>query len=802
MTPLEAARDLIHRGFNPVPVDFRDKKPTLGAGWQYVVITEANVDQYFNGKSTNIGVQLGAASRGLCDVDLDCVEGIKIAPYILPRTGAIFGRATARNSHYLYITQLEASVDTATINFDDPLAIREKRRDGRLVELRIGGHGRAAQTVVPPSIHKDTGESIRWEVNGDPLVIDGEELRGCVTKVAAYSLLARFWPETGSGCHEAAKIVGGFLSRLGLTALMIRTHVEAITKASASAARWKELARTAEDAAEAHATGRHAFGLTALRETFGPEIANRIAEWLGYQGDPGDSSAQQQHQQQNKQQHQQREPIFTWDDPDVSVLEDRRGELPDFPLHCLSEGWQRWACETAHGTGTTPAHVMMPLIAISSGLIGVARKVEASRSWRQPMALWTAMVGASGSGKSPGISATTRALTQIDGIRKPKFDEAKRAHEERQDVAKSVLKAWKKALDEANKKGEERPRKPKDAIVPGPFIMPRLWVSDVTIERAAQLLQARPAGLVYIADELAGLFANMSRYTDGEDRAFWLQAWNGDAFRQERVGRPPVSIDYLTVSIVGGFQPDKLAAAFGTDMDGLYARMLFAWPDEPPYRELTDEVAEVEPAIVNALVRIVRLGDADEDGTFAPRAIPLQDLARDVLEKLRKRVADGKGDLDGRERDWWSKVPAHVVRLAGTLQMLDWALVPDLEVELARGEPDEIDAQHMAAAVRLVMDYFWPHARAALRQIDQAKHHTDALRVLRWIRRFGAQVVTREEVRARALSRALNADETHELLMQLVRAGWLRVVVPQPGPQGGRPAIRWEVNPKLKDARL
>ena len=39
----------------------------------------------------------------------------------------------------------------------------------------------------------------------------------------------------------------------------------------------------------------------------------------------------------------------------------------------------------------------------------------------------------------------------------------------------------------------------------------------------------------------------------------------------------------------------------------MYARVLFAWPHDPPYRPLTNEVAEVEPEIVNALSRIIDL---------------------------------------------------------------------------------------------------------------------------------------------------------------------------------------------------
>ena len=54
----------------------------------------------------------------------------------------------------------------------------------------------------------------------------------------------------------------------------------------------------------------------------------------------------------------------------------------------------------------------------------------------------------------------------------------------------------------------------------------------------------------------------------------------------------------------------------------MYARILFAWPDEPAYKPLTDEIAEIEPQIINALCRLIDLDDG-EDGNFAGRSIPL-----------------------------------------------------------------------------------------------------------------------------------------------------------------------------------
>ena len=98
------------------------------------------------------------------------------------------------------------------------------------------------------------------------------------------------------------------------------------------------------------------------------------------------------------------------------------------------------------------------------------------------------------------------------------------------------------------------------------------------------------------------------------------------------------------------------------------------------------------------------------------------------------------------------------------------------------------------AAVRLVRDYFWPHARAALRQIGLTERHANARRVLRWLQANNRDQVSREDVRREALARHLDAEETQKVIDALERAGWLKKIRIE---TAGRAKYRWHVNPKL-----
>jgi hypothetical protein len=175
MNSLEAATIYISRGFAPVPIPARKKGP-LVKNWQELRIVEGEVCQHFK-PAQNIGIILGAASRGLVDIDLDCPEALKFAPEILPQTGATFGRASKPIAHALYkIIGL-----APTRKFVDPV-------DGSMiVELRGDG---GLQTIFPPSVHP-SGESVTWRHDGEPATVEYDDLLRDVKRLAARVVVER-----------------------------------------------------------------------------------------------------------------------------------------------------------------------------------------------------------------------------------------------------------------------------------------------------------------------------------------------------------------------------------------------------------------------------------------------------------------------------------------------------------------------------------------------------------------------------------------------------------------------------------
>jgi len=284
---LTTARAFLKRGWKPVPVPHREKRP-IGDRWQKQQITTANVAQHFDGQCMNIGVQLGHASGGLTDVDLDCEEAILLAQDLLPATDAIFGRDSKPCSHWLYVTDLCDTEQKAVIRYSEPKVLAgDLNNPAVLVELRIGAGDKGAHTVAPGSMHPN-GEQISWEYEGEPAQVSGNHLKKRVGYLAAAALLVRHYPNAGSR-HEAALVLGGVLARmLEMDADDIKRFVSAIADVAGDE-EWEERGRSAAGAVDLLKRGQPTPGLPRMREVWGYEVADTVTAWLNIVGDHGAS---------------------------------------------------------------------------------------------------------------------------------------------------------------------------------------------------------------------------------------------------------------------------------------------------------------------------------------------------------------------------------------------------------------------------------------------------------------------------------------------------------------------------------
>jgi hypothetical protein len=273
--PLTIARNYLERGWNPIPVSRRTKKP-IGKEWQHRRLDGETVAKAFNRADMNVGVQSGPMSNGLTDVDLDCREAVAIGAMLLPESNNVFGCASKPRSHWLYSTNLADKIPRACLQFKDI--------DGTMMlELKIGGGGKGTQSVFPGSTHT-SGEAIAWDQDGQLATLEDDQLLRQVRRLAVAVMLARHWPEEGAR-HDAALTVGGLLARAGLnedaTALMLEAIATAAGDEQAA-----DRAQAGRDAVRQHDKGGDTRGLPKLVDIFGEKVASKVAEWLNYKWQP------------------------------------------------------------------------------------------------------------------------------------------------------------------------------------------------------------------------------------------------------------------------------------------------------------------------------------------------------------------------------------------------------------------------------------------------------------------------------------------------------------------------------------
>jgi Bifunctional DNA primase/polymerase, N-terminal len=273
MRVLDIALTCIAQGLAMLPVPHKMKKP-IGDDWQTLRITAVDAPLFFNGAG-NIGVLMGEPSGGLTDIDLDSIEAIRAAPYLLPQTAA-FGHSPSKpRSHYLYKSDLFATQTRAVIKFTS-----SDKRTG-ILEIRMGRRRVGRANNFPGSTHV-SGEAIQWEESGALSTIakvDGAELHKHCRRLAAAAEFAMFYPQEGRR-HGAAFVLGGLLARCGFSPPFAASLVEAVAAASDQPLeKRRDMARTGRDGASAEKKA----GFPQLAETFGEATAKKVAKWLDYE---------------------------------------------------------------------------------------------------------------------------------------------------------------------------------------------------------------------------------------------------------------------------------------------------------------------------------------------------------------------------------------------------------------------------------------------------------------------------------------------------------------------------------------
>ena len=452
-----------------------------------------------------------------------------------------------------------------------------------------------------------------------------------------------------------------------------------------------------------------------------------------------------------------------WPELDISILEDKRGAVPPFPLDLLAQPWRDWVSDTASSAGAPADYVIQAVLAALAGLCGAGVAVRITPVWSEPMVLWQAVVGEPSSGKSGALASMRRLLGSIEAERRVHDDDVRReAHAERA----------------------------KQAGAHDAFVRSQVIVADTALQAIAEIVSGNPRGVILWRDEPAGLAQLGETGNDGSDRARWLEAWNaGSVTLKRRADKSSLQLERFPVSILATTRPDTLKETLEEGDDGLAARFLYAWPGPRPHCPLANGRIAADDDALKMLRRLARLARTPED----PLVLSFDRHGVEAFDGFLAGLHADRRGTEGLEAAWLGKGRSTVARLAGALELLAWSGSD------APGPPGHIGREQVEAAAALWSRYFRPHARAVLDHAAPTDSRHRVKRVARWLKEGRVKVVAREDIRRDALARSVDAFGADQVLHRLHALGIVRPArETQDGP--GRPARRWHVNPALADA--
>lgn len=434
-----------------------------------------------------------------------------------------------------------------------------------------------------------------------------------------------------------------------------------------------------------------------------------------------------------------------------------------FPVEVLPGVVGEFVCAAAVAIGCDPSFIALPLLVCLACAIGNKRVVRLKRTWTEPAIIWAAIVGKSGTHKTPAIQAAMQFLQRKQNEAFSQHDTAAAHYEQEMAIYERDYGAWKRS----RKSGPtEPPPEP-----PAEPVCQRYITTDTTIEALALLLKLQYDGLLVSRDELAGWLGGIAEYKGGKgsDLGHWLASWSGAPLTVDRKTGAirMIHVPRAAVSIIGGIQPGVLKQAIGREhlQDGLCARLLLAMPELKPVRwseAIVDSATET--ALANVFERLLALKPGvDEDGHSAPRAMPLTDGAKSVWTEYYDRHSSELVVLDDDLAAAWSKLRAYTARFALIFQLCSWAA----DEQYAMAEVIDEAAMHSAIALS---DWFGGEARRVYGMFAESEADREYRELVELIRRRGGRITAREL--ARSCRRYRGSGEAEAVLDEVAGAGY------------------------------
>ena len=335
-------------------------------------------------------------------------------------------------------------------------------------------------------------------------------------------------------------------------------------------------------------------------------------------------------------------------------------------------------------------------------------------------------------------------------------------------------------------------------------ILSKLIVGDITIEKLGMVLPHTDK-LMLFRDELSAFINALNKYTNTKDdeRKFYLELFTGSSIETDRVGRDSIYIKDPCLNILGGIQPDVLVGISNKSNDGFMDRFgLIAYPDGHIKFDYIDDMPNVN--YHNEIKKMFTALESSSWETLPARSkvIPIycteDDLKKCVefdleaqagftewMTKITNSASTGTC-VDG----FISKKPGLLAKVALVLHLVK--VVSDEH----KGGCDKISITTLNDSIKIIDEYFEPMWKKAMS--IGLTNSNKSQRMLKFLKDHPTKMFTVRDVKQKGLSGLTNDGEVIDLIDSLLQLNWVRVVESSKSKTGGRPTVKYEINPKIK----
>lgn len=293
-------------------------------------------------------------------------------------------------------------------------------------------------------------------------------------------------------------------------------------------------------------------------------------------------------------------PFHSWDKP--TELSTSLPEVKKLDNEILPEPYKAWLIDISERMQSPIDFVAVSALTVTASIIGSGCGVrpKAFDDWEVIPNVWGACIGRpSVVLKSPSMGEVMRLLDKLQAEYGDIYEQEKQEAEFDSMMQEATLKDIKADIAKAAK------GKGSDKVIDGAQVAKlkadymamteddtkvtrRLFKTNETSIQSMTVLQnENPRGILTFRDELTALLVKWDREDHQDERAYFLEGWNGSgSFTDVKIGRGLTDAKNICISLLGGIQPDKLNRylhqAIRGNNDGLMQRLQLAvYPDEP-----------------------------------------------------------------------------------------------------------------------------------------------------------------------------------------------------------------------------